>query len=646
MRPIDRDRLVRDELLPFAGAQRSRENDAPTIVVATQCIEAGADLDFDGLVTECASLDALRQRFGRVDRRGDLGSTRSVVLGRSDQIHASANDPVYGGALAATWTWLGSNATDGVVDFGIRALPPAVDADGAPLAALLAPVSDAPVMLPAHLDAWAQTSIRPTPDPDVAHWLQGPDKPAADVQIVWRALGSASVSDDDGSALRALDQIAAVRPSSLEAVTIPLGAARRWLAGEPDSAMADVIAGDAEGSEDAEPWRRRQRTSTTPPRVLRWSGDESAWIEPSAIRPGDVLVVDVAKGGLSSSSFDPDSAVGAVDLGDLAQLRARGVATLRLVPEALRVWKLAPDVAAALPVPTDEESLAELVDRVRTWFQTFPGAPPEGFVGTDGEWRAAVASWRSPRLHLVQTGGILIATAPVPRRNLMPEVGELLTEDDDSSFRAVEVTLAAHGTDVQKLVERYARSLGLDEAIASDLGLAAWLHDVGKADPRFQRWLVGGSEIRASLQEALLAKSALPPGNAAQRRLARKRAGYPDGYRHEILSLAMVGSSEGLLARAHDRDLVLHLVGSHHGWCRPLAPPVDDPEELVVQLEIDGERLESSTRHRLARLDSGVIDRFWRLNERYGWWGLAWLEAILRLADHRASEAAQAGDAS
>jgi CRISPR-associated endonuclease/helicase Cas3 len=49
------------------------------------------------------------------------------------------------------------------------------------------------------------------------------------------------------------------------------------------------------------------------------------------------------------------------------------------------------------------------------------------------------------------------------------------------------------------------------------------------------------------------------------------------------------------------------------------------------------------TRLDLRQLDKGWCDLFSRLIRRYGWWKLATFEAVLRLADHRQSEAERAG---
>lgn len=274
--------------------------------------------------------------------------------------------------------------------------------------------------------------------------------------------------------------------------------------------------------------------------------------------------------------------------------------------------------------------------------RTTPEARPASSLATDVEWaafrNAFIQSTARARVTRTGDGAVLtVRLAPAELRHEI-EVVDATTEDDDSAFIECDVTLRAHSDDVRTIAGRFARSLHLPEEITRDLQLAAWLHDVGKADERFQRWLVGGSEVAAADLPEPLAKSRFPSASPKERRQAQRRAGYPTGYRHELLSLAMVRDHRDALASAHDVDLVLHLVASHHGFARPFAPFDDHPDDLPVALDHGDVRLEATTRHRLARLGSDVPARFHRVQERYGWWGLAWLEAVLRLADHRASQ--------
>jgi CRISPR-associated endonuclease/helicase Cas3 len=195
--------------------------------------------------------------------------------------------------------------------------------------------------------------------------------------------------------------------------------------------------------------------------------------------------------------------------------------------------------------------------------------------------------------------------------------------------------------------------LGLSNVLIDDLSLAAWLHDIGKSDRRFQRMLRGGSEIAYYRDEdRVLAKSGMPASGRAERQRAQRLSGYPRGTRHEVQSLAMIEAvQEQVAARAHDLELVMHLVASHHGHCRPFAPAIEDPKPVDIPLR----RHENKTfgtlsfdavtsAHGLYRLDSGLADRFWSLVAKYGWLELCWLEAILRLADHRASEGEAGGE--
>ena len=640
MRPLDRDDvLARLRGRIMTGRDRGQV-EKKLVVVGTQCIEAGADFDFDALVTEAASIDALRQRFGRVDRLGLYGKAEAIIL----RDNSEKSDPIYGDAIANTYRWLREQLSKKAktLDFGILALPtPSQES----LPGLLAPKPHAPVLLPAYLDLWMQTSPEPVVTPDVSLWLHGPQSGPADVQLVWRADLSeadllAAISDgaDDEDRERPTAIVAAVRPSSLEAISVSLAAARRWLANTGNISDAADVEGQAADKGEVPNVRP----------ALRWAGAESRVIFGNDVRPGDTIVVPAAWGGIRDGSFDPTAKVEVSDLAERAAVFGRGRPTLRLQPEVLRQLGLTASVPAE-DLQEVRSSLASFAndqaphDWRKPWAHGLARSKGALVVeGRDGPWTVLVGGRLPPNT---------LRSLLLPETTL--EDGVELTTDEDDSFQAGRaVTLSQHSGDVERFAREFARAVGLPPNLIEDLALAGWLHDIGKADRRFQLMLREGSEIAFYKDETVWAKSLMPAGARVAQRLAQRRSHYPQGARHEVQSVAMIERHRDVVQqKADDLDLVLHLVASHHGYCRPFAPVAVDTTPVAVTLRdhhsdafgvIDFGPTTSD--HGLHRLESPLADRFWRLVERYGWLELCWLEAILRLADHRASEEEQEGE--
>ena len=634
MRPVDKEVVVQ-RLEPLQSSQSPERTLAkPMIVVATQTLEVGADLDFDGLVTECASLDALRQRFGRLNRMGREIDARAAILIRGDQTGDKGADPVYGEALTKTWHWLNEHKDDnGEVDFGIAYLP---DGDSS----LNAPSANAPVMLPAHVDCWAQTAPEPQPSPDVAPFLHGPREGVADVQVCWRT------DMDLTREKETLELLSLCPPSSSETLPVPVGVFKRWLAGEDaadDSADVEGI-----GTEDS---LRGNGSSTKERLVVRWRGAETEAGDitenPKAIQPGDVIVIPANHPGPVRQLGDlpPDASL---DVGDRAYRLARAKPILRLHPKLVDDW---PDSVTAKG-PADEllKDLAQKYDDDPHEIANALGELLQELADSESlpehwSWLPKAAKELSKeysgsklaRAYRV-VGGKSIVLVGQQRISELAREADRFSDEDDASASGIgrPVKLLRHLPDVEALARHHATGCGLPEDLVDAIACAGLLHDLGKADPRFQSLLRGGTRW---LGGEHLAKSAEMPRSLAAYEKARTDSGYPKGGRHELLSVRLAESASVLLPERDDlRDLVLHLIASHHGHCRPFAPVVCDEQGVDVDFELCDQQTHWSGPTGLERLDSGVADRYWRLVRCYGWWGLAWLESLLRLADWRQSE--------
>jgi CRISPR-associated endonuclease/helicase Cas3 len=186
--------------------------------------------------------------------------------------------------------------------------------------------------------------------------------------------------------------------------------------------------------------------------------------------------------------------------------------------------------------------------------------------------------------------------------------------DSEGSKTAEEpVTWEVHTKDVTDTTERIVKGVYLPKELQDAVVVAAKFHDLGKKRELWQR-----SIGNPNPKDRLLAKSG---GKMKPRELS--------AYRHEFGSLIDIAEKamnepEFQKLSKELKEVVLHLIASHHGRGRPHFPPDEafDPEPKGQDV---------------SAIAAAVPHRFARLQRKYGRWGLAYLESLLRAADYAAS---------
>lgn len=612
VRPIDVERLNQryPGLLKPDRKDDVKVNKHVDVIVSTQSLEVGVDIDLAGIVTELASGSALAQRAGRVNRRGIRAEGPVVVVGPDGDLRADAHSgPYRRDELTAAYSWVAKRATehDGLA-------PWALLDDPAPQATTRRVWFQRPELGQAW--HWAQTSDDLAADPELDLWLSDDLEPDTSVGIVVRR---DLPTGDDG-----IDLIKRLPPRRHEVFPVPLTMACRALTavrfdgpgGKARAFTAVVVHGDEF-------------------RALEWSADGRL----PRIRPGDIIVVDqttrmftrtetnghitppVVVADENVLTYPADDVLETIaEIGDLQpgeivhRIDLAGRPNLVDLVAALDLDELAPD-DATLPADKRQTQIEQGErDVVAVWLDDHADSRMA---------RAAAELLRDEPTNVdvvVQRDedDVAVRVLVIDERRAVAD--EYVRQERTTNKNSV--PLGTHQHAVGNRAADLGQRLGLPAQLVETLRHAGEHHDDGKADSRFQIRL--GAQPGA--QHEPLAKSRTVTPETVRRR--RDASGLPPGWRHEQRSVVEAWHA---IPATLDRELVARLIGTTHGHGRTGFPHV--ATELLT--DTDDERLWALA----ARLfDEGRWDDLIeRTHLRYGVWACAYLEAVLRAADGRVS---------
>ena len=625
VRPADLERLR----WTYPGLLSITGNADVDVLVSTQSLEVGADLDKAGIVTELASGSALAQRAGRGNRLGKRANAPVTVIvptGRLPETDKAHSGPYSAAELNEALDWITGRARYplGLAPWVVRETPP-------PPARPRRRLYHRPELGDAWY--WARTSDHLAAEPELDLWLSDSFEEENSVGIAVR-------DAVPGYEPYALEFVRDLPPVPRETFPVPYRVAQAVLSDllKDGQTMVKVRAEEISALSG-----RPGRSAHSP------QGEVVA-----DIRPGDVVVIDssaeiftrTADGTFSPPVVAaPPSADPAADT--VAPARGRADDVLHYQPKpvpgsvALRLeWSLGHDRIAGFTRETTRrilsvltEGFAEQSEQTSQSERILRDSLAELLAGLredecSADFRPMVAAAITLLQGNIKDCNVILRPGDEHGARVVVLDNRRVVEDESLQQvftpRYATVRLYDHQREVANRAAALASELGLPDDLIEALRLAGEHHDDGKADQRFQKFRLANSDV-----QELLAKS--PPGKTrSQVQKQQANPGMPVGWRHEqrsvVDSWAAIQATTGI-----DAELVMRLIGTSHGRGRSwfphgaagLADDTDPGEwrELAAEL-----------------FDSGRWDELIEATHlRYGTWGCAYLEAVLRAADCQVS---------
>lgn len=570
MRPYDLENLQEDhpDLFTTEGDKSVK------VVVATQTLEVGIDVDFADLVTELAPASSLAQRFGRVNRLGHRNDSKVVVIEPASGDLVKKDAPPYKAVdLSNAYAWL--EVLNGTENPSVN--PAAMVKNP--------PVQSSPERLLYQRPEWpdllefSRTDENPYDEPDLDLWLHD----SLDAET---AMGGVIVRDNlpsNTSAAMEILKTSYFAPSDREPFPANL------------KILQEIL--DYQDEHGVKPRKFLYRQGE----ISLWQdadhGDESN----QSLAPGDVLLLDTGSVPFTNQGI-------AVTQRELPSKKDELKAAPFLDDAELYVYEKCADREARFReyLGLSPEEVAELLDA-----QSADGKKKRiaSELTTEAEDGQEVISWYAE------------VTKTTEKKSV--EGSDIAQE----LVLAGPVLLDDHQNDVAERTRQLAENLGLAPEFSEALELAAKYHDEGKRDLRFQQMLGADPDADA------LAKSG--HRSVAEAYRARSRSALPRGWRHEQLSALMVAASPEKVGE--HRDLVLRIIGCSHGHGR-FSFAHDAGFLLKEGYLPEGMDYEALKEQATRLFNVGYWDNLMEQTSRtYGPYATAYLEAVERAADAQIS---------